>query len=189
MAFRLTVPFPVSKSIEREKHSMPAVSKNGCAHTVGCTWSSSRTHCTWSGLLDIAYRNNQPYAFRISDFGAFLLGREATFQPAAPAQGGLKFGSGAPLVLKPVEAHPDLMRLVLRIASPYKEEKASSKKKLVELPFAITLQGLQFMFRAGHRIEDLISNLEAAANEPMPRLIPAVDGRSMGALWETAAVS
>jgi hypothetical protein len=134
----------------------------------------------WSGLLDIAYRNNQPYAFRISDFGAFLLGREATFQSAAPVQGGLKFGSGAPLVLKPVEAHPDLMRLVLRIASPYKEEKASSKRKLVELPFAITLQGLQFMFRAGHRIEDLISNLEAAANEPMPdsyRLL-------MGEVWE-----
>jgi hypothetical protein len=123
-----------------------------------------------SGLLDIAYRNSQPYAFRISDFGAFLLGRKLTFHdPAAAASGGLKFGPGAPLILKPMEAHPDLMRLVLRIASPYIEEKASSKKKLVELPFAVTLQDLQFMFSTGHHIEALISDLEAAANEPMPR--------------------
>jgi hypothetical protein len=66
----------------------------------------------WLGLVDVAYQNDRPQAFRISEFGEYLLGRRSDY-PVLPDKkaSGLSYNSDGLLVLDVMQAQPELIRL------------------------------------------------------------------------------
>jgi hypothetical protein len=126
----------------------------------------------WLGLVDIAYQNDRPHAFRVTGFGEYLLGRRSDFPVQVDQKSsGLSFTSDGRLLLNPMLAHPELTRLVLQIAIPAEDQSEKTKKKLVSLPFAITLQGIQDKFEAGIQPESILTALEKAAGKKLPQNI------------------
>jgi hypothetical protein len=135
----------------------------------------------WLGLVEIAYQNDRPHAFRISPFGEFLLSRRRDFSVEnSTKSGGVSFTSEGYLMLNPMLAHLELTRLVLQIAVPAKDRPEKTNKKLASLPFSITLQGIQDKFQAGIQPESIITMLEKAAGKKLPEHVSS----GMMQLWD-----
>jgi hypothetical protein len=135
----------------------------------------------WFGLVDIAYLNGQPQAFRINDFGEYLLDRRKDFpKSSVRSSGGLRILPDGRLSLNPLRADPDLSRLVMKIAVPDIDTPGKTKKKLNELPFNITLQGVQNEFRTGTSPAAIIEALEKGIGKSLPEGL----SRAIQQLWD-----
>jgi hypothetical protein len=135
----------------------------------------------WLGLVDVAYQNDRPQAFRISAFGEYLLGRRSDYPASTDNKSsGLSYNSDGLLVLDVMKAQPELIRLVMNIAIPVRDKSAPAKKNLAQLTFGITMKGLQNEFRAGKQPETIIEVIERNAGKALPENI----SQGIQKLWD-----
>jgi hypothetical protein len=150
------------------------------------------TFC-WLGLVDIAWQKGEPVAFRLTEFGEYLLERRSDFPqssrpPAAPA---LSLDADNLFQLNPETADPETVSLVLLIGIPQANKnarpaaaglrvEAKSARPSFEMSYAIGMEGLGRAFKGGWDEARIRSVLEHGLGHPLPEKLSA----SLSAIWE-----
>jgi hypothetical protein len=139
----------------------------------------------WLGLVDVAWKSNRPVAFRISEFGEFLLGRRLNY--SRPDSGDkspattlpvLKAASDNGLELNPDTADAEIVNLLLLAGRLRREKPGTDPKKnsaaeqktaaLSGLVFEISLEGLDGAFSGGWDAARIRELLEQGLRQPLP---------------------
>jgi hypothetical protein len=123
----------------------------------------------WLGVVDVAWREDQPVAIRLAEFGEFLLNRRPDFALPAPQSGkpALFQHPDGTLELDLDLATPDLINLLMRIAVPVTNKVKTGSSIPRRLSYQISEQGLSEAFETGWTVEQVIARLQSAADQPL----------------------
>lgn len=130
--------------------------------------------CHWLGVCDLNTLDGQVAAFRISDFGAYLLGRGEHYEQAESPAGtaSLAFTPDGRLELDPGRASGETIGLVMLIGNPETNKASRSDRKGVPvrqvLTYRLYMEGLGRAFAAGWSWPKIQAVLEGAAGTAMP---------------------
>lgn len=136
----------------------------------------------WLGLVDVAWREDQPVAIRLAEFGEFLLNRRLDFALPAPQ-------SGKPALLQHPDgtfeldldlATPDLINLLMRIAVPVTDKVKTGSAIPRRLSYRISETGLGEAFESGWTVEQIIARLQSATDQPLSAWLV----ERMQAIWD-----
>jgi hypothetical protein len=120
----------------------------------------------WQGLVDLAYRQDELAAVRLTELGAFALYQTDTFSPppAEPAGAALQFGADGSLLVAPGAAGPQLLGTLSLLG----EARAGPDSTL---RYSVTPAGTIRAFQAGWEVEPLLETLAAAAEQKVPEAL------------------
>lgn len=136
----------------------------------------------WLGLVDVAWREDQPVAIRLAEFGEFLLNRRPDFALPAPQ-------AGKPALLQHPDgtfeleldlATPDLINLLMRIAVPVTDKVKTGSAIPRRLSYRISETGLGETFESGWTVEQIIARLQSATDQPISAWLV----ERMQAIWD-----
>jgi hypothetical protein len=123
----------------------------------------------WLGLVDVAWREDQPLAVRLAEFGEFLLNRRPDFALPAPQAGqqALFQHPDGTFELDLDLAAPDLINLLMLIAAPVTDKVKTGSAIPRRLSYRISEGGLGTAFEAGWTVEQIITRLQSATSNPL----------------------
>lgn len=123
----------------------------------------------WIGLVDVAWREDQPVAIRLSEFGEYLLNRRPDFPLPASEAGktALHYHPDGTFELDLDMATPDLINLLMGIAVPVTDKVKTGSSIPRRLSYQISEHGLSEAFENGSTVEQIISRLQSATAQPI----------------------
>ena len=119
---------------------------------------------SWQGAVELAREGDRLVAFRITDFGARLMGQTSTFEAPDAARPGGPALSPTPdgdLLLRADAAQTETLNLITQLC----EARADSRSQLIYRP---TPAGASRLFEAGWTDASVIAALEKALQGPLP---------------------
>ena len=140
----------------------------------------------WMGACEISYQGGEVVAFRLTEFGAYLLGSRDQVELPGQATGkpSLTFTQNGWLELDPSLASAETISLVMLVGHPETgkatrpDRNAGQPRQL--LTYAILVEGLGRAFEAGWTGPKIQAALERAAGSAMPASLAS----QIKAIWE-----